>query len=104
MRTLLLIRRADDRCRLSRHEGSSHSLLFIPRSHMLKRRQVLVGLTAAATAGSGWAQSWPAKPIRLILNFPPGGPTDVVSRYLAEKLSPLLGQPVVVENRSGGAG
>jgi tripartite-type tricarboxylate transporter receptor subunit TctC len=71
---------------------------------MLKRREVLAGLAAAATGGSGWAQSWPAKPIRLILNFPPGGPTDVVSRHLADKLSPLLGQPVVVENRSGGAG
>ncbi|HEX2649265.1 MAG TPA: tripartite tricarboxylate transporter substrate binding protein [Burkholderiales bacterium] len=50
------------------------------------------------------AQTWPAKPIRLIAPYPPGGQTDVVSRWLAEKLTPVLGQPVVVENRAGAQG
>ncbi|MSP96132.1 MAG: tripartite tricarboxylate transporter substrate binding protein [Betaproteobacteria bacterium] len=50
------------------------------------------------------AQTWPARPIRLIAPYPPGGQTDVVSRWLGEKLTPLLGQPVLVENRAGAQG
>jgi len=51
-----------------------------------------------------FAQGWPNKPIRLIAPYPPGGQTDVVSRWLGEKLAPVLGQPVVVENRAGAQG
>jgi tripartite-type tricarboxylate transporter receptor subunit TctC len=47
------------------------------------------------------AQQYPAKPIRFIAPFPPGGGIDIVSRALADKLSPRLGQPIVVENRPG---
>ena len=50
------------------------------------------------------AQTWPSKPIRLIAPYPPGGQTDVVSRWLGEKLTPVLGQPVLVENRAGAQG
>src|SRR4026208_1816736 len=50
------------------------------------------------------AQTWPSKPVRLIAPYPPGGQTDVVSRWLGEKLTPVLGQPVVVENRAGAQG
>ena len=53
---------------------------------------------------SCYSQAWPAKPIRLISPYPPGGQTDVVSRWLGEKLTPVLGQPVVVENRAGAQG
>lgn len=51
-----------------------------------------------------FAQAWPAKPIRLIAPYPPGGQTDLVSRWLGEKLAPVLGQPIVVENRAGAQG
>ena len=50
------------------------------------------------------AQTWPNKPIRLIAPYPPGGQTDVVSRWLGDKLTPVLGQPVLVENRAGAQG
>ena len=58
----------------------------------------------ALFASQAAAQSWPSKPIRLIAPYPPGGQTDVVSRWLGEKLTPVLGQPVVVENRAGAQG
>jgi len=50
------------------------------------------------------AQTWPVKPIRLVAPYPPGGQTDIISRWLGEKLTPVLGQPVIVENRAGAQG
>ena len=50
------------------------------------------------------AQSYPDKPIRMVVGFPPGGGTDVVARILAPRMSELLGQPIVIENRPGATG
>jgi tripartite-type tricarboxylate transporter receptor subunit TctC len=50
------------------------------------------------------AQAWPAKPIRLMVPFPPGGSTDIVARIVAQKLSERLGQSIVIENRGGAGG
>ena len=61
---------------------------------------MLAAAVAALTVPS-LAQQYPVKPIRFIAPFPPGGGVDIVSRAMAEKLSPRLGQPIVVENKPG---
>src|SRR5256885_6589684 len=53
---------------------------------------------------SAWAQSWPQKPVRFIVPFPPGGATDISARLLGEKLTQVWGQTVVIENRGGAGG
>jgi tripartite-type tricarboxylate transporter receptor subunit TctC len=73
------------------------------------RRSVTAAFLAAATlAGIGAAaaqtETFPARQIHIVVGFPPGGGVDVVARLMADKLSPLLGQPVVVENRAGASG
>ena len=50
------------------------------------------------------AQSYPNKPIKLIVPFPAGGPADTIARVLTEKMAPLLGQPIILENRGGAGG
>jgi tripartite-type tricarboxylate transporter receptor subunit TctC len=70
----------------------------------LRRRAVLLGAAALAAPSVARAQAWPERPIRWIVNFPPGGAADILSRALAEALGTSLGQPIVVENRPGAGG
>jgi len=71
---------------------------------MVKRRSVLAG-------GAGWtivaasavrAQAWPSQPVKIVVPYIPGGATDTAGRMIAEKLTPLVGQQVIVENKGGG--
>lgn len=75
---------------------------------MITRRTALTGLAGALALPAVHAASaqaaWPSRPIRMIVPFPPGGSTDVLSRVIAERLSGALGQTVVIENRPGSAG
>jgi len=68
------------------------------------RRLVACVVAVGLASGVAYAQSWPTKPIRLLVGFAPGGGTDIVARAIAPKMSEILGQQVVVENRSGAAG
>ena len=74
-------------------------------SHFTRRALLgaMLPLLPLVTA-SAWADTWPSKPIKLIVPFPAGGPTDTASRILGQKLSERLKQPVVVENRAGASG
>ena len=72
---------------------------------MPSRLAVLAGaaLALAAITTTAPAQDFPNRPIRMVIAFPAGGPTDFVGRLLAEKLKDILGQPVLIENRGGAA-
>lgn len=68
---------------------------------MMKRLILVLVLALAAPLH---AQNWPTRPIKIVVPSPPGGPPDLIARMLTPKLQPILGQPVVVENRAGAGG
>jgi tripartite-type tricarboxylate transporter receptor subunit TctC len=68
------------------------------------RRFIIAALTIAATCGAGNAQTWPDRPIRLVVPAGPGGPTDVLARLIADRLAAALGQPMIIDNRAGAGG
>ena len=65
---------------------------------------VLVAITSALACTAAPAQTWPSKPVRVIVPFPPGGGTDVIGRVLSQRFSAAFGQQFVVDNRAGAAG
>src|SRR6266568_2213104 len=70
----------------------------------MKTLIVVSALAAAFSVSSTAAAQYPAKPVRVIVPFPAGGPADIVARVIAQPLSQTLGQPVLVENKSGADG
>lgn len=71
---------------------------------MMKRREFLAAAATAAIVSPSHAQAWPARPIKLIVPFAPGGGTDFTARLVAEKLTARLGQTILVENKPGAGG
>jgi tripartite-type tricarboxylate transporter receptor subunit TctC len=70
------------------------------------KRSIVAALAALASvaAGPAAAQGFPEKPVRIVVTFPPGGPSDILARSLGDKLSAALKQPFVIENRAGAGG
>jgi tripartite-type tricarboxylate transporter receptor subunit TctC len=69
--------------------------------------KIMIGILTACVAGAAMpvlAEDYPAKPIRFIVPYPPGGGTDIIARIVQEKLAQGLGQPIVIENRGGAGG
>lgn len=76
----------------------------LPSASIHRRRCLLAGAAALALPSLGRAQAWPAKPIRLIVPFPPGGLIDNMARLVGPRLAQELGQPVVIDNKPGAGG
>ena len=82
--------------------------MCVPEGGYMKRsRQWFVGLAATVlliAGGIATAQEFPSRVVRLIVAFPPGGSTDTTARIMAEKMRPILGQPIIIENVGGAGG
>lgn len=80
---------------------------FVPLTRevaMMMRIFVFVLICFASIPATRAADSFPARPLRIVVPFPPGGPNDVLSRILGAKLMVSLGKPVIIDNRSGANG
>src|SRR4030095_1985201 len=58
-------------------------------------------LASLAPAGGAWAATWPERPVRIVIPWPPGGSTDIIGRLLAAELTPRFKQQVIIDNRAG---
>ena len=68
------------------------------------RHACLMAVAMLVANTSAWGQQFPTKPVRVVVPYPPGGSNDMLARPLAQKLSEVFGQPVIVDNRAGAGG
>ena len=75
--------------------------MAVSRRRFLYLASAAVAVSVSRTA---WAQAYPARPVRIVVGFPPGGPQDMLARIIGQRLSERLGEPFIIENRPGGSG
>src|SRR5262245_35386777 len=97
------------RPQISRENKSGSRLAFQGSNMMKLPRRTFLHLAAGAAVLSAAsriasAQTYPSRPVRIMVGFPPGGPADILARLIGQRLSERLGQPFVVENRAGAQG
>ena len=71
---------------------------------LISRRQLVALAITSAIPMAGHAQSFPTRPVSIIVPFPPGGTTDIAARAIAVEMGKLMGQPITVDNRGGAGG
>ena len=71
---------------------------------MLQRRSLLTSLALAALCTTAWSQTYPERPVKLIVPYAPGGSADIVARLIADEWGKALGKPVFIENKGGAGG
>ena len=89
------------RCALTARDGLAP---VTPRAWARGAAHWLAAVVLALPGAAALAQAWPTKPVKIIVNFPPGGAADQIARAVGQPLQEALGQPVVIENRSGSGG
>src|SRR5215831_16098735 len=94
-----------EKFRLEWREGPHHDG---PKREAAKMTRALLAAALAAVcalaAAQAHAQNYPTRPIKVVVPFPAGGPTDGLARIISDRLGAVLGQPIVVENRGGAGG
>src|SRR5256885_10009075 len=78
--------------------------VLLHRSAIIQRMRSLLAIAAVLVCNAVCAQTFPSRPLHIVIGFPPGGGIDTVARLLGPKMSESLGQPVVIDNRPGGGG
>src|SRR5262245_22767357 len=86
----------------SRHASHRRHAMKLPRRQFLHLAAGAAALPAVSRFA--WTQTYPTRPITMIVPFPPGASTDAIARVLAERMRGALGQPIIIENVSGAGG